>query len=757
MQSKSPFVVTMAADADYALPTLVAICSILATKNADSDIQICLIASNETESVLRAPLECITEHYGARKIEFLPPPLEYDKASIQISHITVPTYYRLALPDLLPEVDECLYLDGDLVVLADLPSAFGSPMKEELLRGVKAAAYYYPSYERCLKARRLGIGAFDEYVNAGVLQMNLKLMRELDLTKTFEELLCENYSSQDQDILNSACYGRIETLGPAMNLMTKYHPENPNSFDCDPSIKLCWTKKEWNEACARPVIVHYAGAEKPWQDLSVDFADLWWRAAETAGAIVASLKATLPTLRKNAEAFTRSNAAFLKCDEDRLVREERLRLEEEKVKEQTAEIQRLEEEVKRYDNLAEELERLLVASENERETTQEELRKKTIKLREVRDRLKRAKSECRDLSLRINDLKASNSWKAGRALTAFPRAAKRAAIKFKNTSRGGASLEQISATQDILLYDVSIDTDNLGDEIIMKYSRNIIREIFPNSKIFPVPTHRAPSEDELAQVPPNATPYVFGTNIICPDVKSYNLWRMPSDPSLYSNTVFVAVGMNSYGEISEASRRLYHSIANKGVLHSARDKYSAEKMRLMGIGNVLYTGCITMWGMTPEACSCIPLSKGSSAVLTLTAHRASEHDQTLVDAVFDNYEKVYFWPQGDKDLSYLESLRYNEKKLETLPRTLAAFEEILNRGGVDYIGTRLHGGIHALNHGVRTIVIEVDNRATEIARDTGLPSLHITDVAKLSNMIRSEFEVKIDMPWDAIAQWKSQF
>lgn len=76
---------------------------------------------------------------------------------------------------------------------------------------------------------------------------------------------------------------------------------------------------------------------------------------------------------------------------------------------------------------------------------------------------------------------------------------------------------------------------------------------------------------------------------------------------------------------------------------------------------------------------------------------------------------------------------------------------------MDYIGTRLHGGIHALNHGVRAIVIEVDNRAAEIARDTGLPSLHIADVAKLSDMIRSELEVKIDMPWDAIAQWKSQF
>lgn len=437
VRSKKPFVITMAADADYALPTLVAICSILAAKHADSDIQIYLIASSEAESVLRAPLECVADHYGARKIEFLSPPLEFDKASIQISHITAPTYYRLALPDLLPEIDECLYLDGDLVVLADLPSVFGSPMKEELLRGVKAAAYYYPSYERCLKARRLGIGAFDEYVNAGVLQMNLKLMRELNLTQAFEELLCENYSSQDQDILNSACYGRIETLDPAMNLMTKYHPEHPDSFDCDPSIRLCWTRKEWDEACARPVIVHYAGAEKPWQDLSVDFADLWWRAAEETGSVIAALKAALPTLRKNAEAFTRCNEVFLQCEKKYLMEVERLRLEKETVKEQAAELQGLEEKVGRYANRAKELECLLAASENGHQMVQEELRKKTTMLREARGQLKQAKSECRELSLRINDLQESNSWRAGRALTALPRAAKRAVIKLKEHLGGG--------------------------------------------------------------------------------------------------------------------------------------------------------------------------------------------------------------------------------------------------------------------------------------------------------------------------------
>jgi polysaccharide pyruvyl transferase WcaK-like protein len=34
-----------------------------------------------------------------------------------------------------------------------------------------------------------------------------------------------------------------------------------------------------------------------------------------------------------------------------------------------------------------------------------------------------------------------------------------------------------------------------------------------------------------------------------------------------------------------------------------------------------------------------------------------------------------------------------------------------------YVGTRLHGGIFSMQHGVSALIIQVDNRAAEIAKD----------------------------------------
>lgn len=309
----------------------------------------------------------------------------------------------------------------------------------------------------------------------------------------------------------------------------------------------------------------------------------------------------------------------------------------------------------------------------------------------------------------------------------------------------------------ILLFNVSIDTDNLGDQIIMKYVYEVLGELFPNGKCIEVPTHRPPTKEELVAINKKHLPIVFGTNIICPNVEKYNLWRMPEDMDICKNTLFAAVGMNSYGEVTQASKELYLSIASKKLLHSARDRYSAQKMQEMGLTNTLYTGCVTMWKLNEAICKEIPASKSDTALFTLTAHRATEHDQTMLDIIFKNYDKVYFWPQDIRDISYLDSLQYDSSKLTRLPRSLDAYEEVLNSTNLDYIGTRLHGGIHALNHKKRTIVIEVDNRAAEIGTDTGLPTIPRKQIEQLDQLVNSDFITKIEMPWENIEKWKAQF
>ena len=96
--------------------------------------------------------------------------------------------------------------------------------------------------------------------------------------------------------------------------------------------------------------------------------------------------------------------------------------------------------------------------------------------------------------------------------------------------------------------------------------------------------------------------------------------------------------------------------------------------------------------------------------------------------------------------------------LVLLGPTLAAYDAALAAGDVDFVGNRLHGGIRALQHTRRALILSVDNRATEIARDTGLPVMSLTEgMEALRARIRQPDPIEITLPHDAIADWRGQF
>lgn len=89
---------------------------------------------------------------------------------------------------------------------------------------------------------------------------------------------------------------------------------------------------------------------------------------------------------------------------------------------------------------------------------------------------------------------------------------------------------------------------------------------------------------------------------------------------------------------------------------------------------------------------------------------------------------------------------------------MGAYEAVLKSGDIDYVGTRLHAGIHALNHKVRSIIIAVDNRATEMGKDINLPILQRQQIGeKLEAHILSDFSTDIQIKQDNIEIFKSQF
>lgn len=121
-----------------------------------------------------------------------------------------------------------------------------------------------------------------------------------------------------------------------------------------------------------------------------------------------------------------------------------------------------------------------------------------------------------------------------------------------------------------------------------------------------------------------------------------------------------------------------------------------------------------------------------------------------------SYKTVYVWIQSIDDLAYLKKLGYYAR-VEVVPPTLAAYENVL-KSDIDYVGTRLHGGIQALNFGKRSIILAVDNRALEIAKDTNLPVIKRESTMKeLMEAIMFARETSIKLPLENIQRWKDQF
>jgi polysaccharide pyruvyl transferase WcaK-like protein len=89
--------------------------------------------------------------------------------------------------------------------------------------------------------------------------------------------------------------------------------------------------------------------------------------------------------------------------------------------------------------------------------------------------------------------------------------------------------------------------------------------------------------------------------------------------------------------------------------------------------------------------------------------------------------------------------------------SLEGVTRLLREGDIDYVGLRLHCGVIALQHKVRSLVVAVDNRASEISRDTGLPAVARDDLAAIEKWIEGSQAVELSLPFAAIGVWKAQF
>lgn len=197
------------------------------------------------------------------------------------AHISIETYYRFLVQQLLPYYGKVLYLDSDLIVRGDVAELYETDMEGNLLAAVRDLDFLgnvnMKDGERMRYAKSvLGMQDPYAYFQAGVLVLNTAAMRAFHSVEEWLKLASDSrYIYNDQDILNAECEGRVLYLDYRWNVMTDCAGRVANVFSYAPVEEYEAYLASRNDQ----LITHYAGFEKPWKYKTCDMSALYWKYA----------------------------------------------------------------------------------------------------------------------------------------------------------------------------------------------------------------------------------------------------------------------------------------------------------------------------------------------------------------------------------------------------------------------------------------------------------------------------------------------
>lgn len=312
-----------------------------------------------------------------------------------------------------------------------------------------------------------------------------------------------------------------------------------------------------------------------------------------------------------------------------------------------------------------------------------------------------------------------------------------------------------------ILYNPAISSTNIGDHIIAESSKKNLERVIKDTFVIEVSTHLPLSFYYLRYISNANLKFVLGSNLLKSTFFGFKRqWNVTLRMSrMIGPCVLIGAGWWQYGNKPNFyTKVLLKSLLSKKYIHSVRDEYTLNMLKSIGIHNVINTACPTMWSLTPDHCNKICKTKSHDVIFTLTDYNKDiEKDFNFIQILIKNYKDVFFWPQGVGDLDYLKSIMGNDFQIIILKPTLEDFDRILDYKDIEYIGTRLHGGIRALQKGKRTCIIGIDNRALEMRNSFNLPVLERTDITNLELIINNEVNIDIKLPINNINLWRNQF
>ncbi len=258
--------ITCSTDDNYVQHCMAMLCSVY-HNNPDHEVYTHLLHNGLSDSSIALFRE-LNERYGNTiKFYSIDEDLLKDAKLKKNSPVTIATYYRLLLPELLDEfINRVLYLDCDVIVCKDISELFSEvDMTDYGVAAVKDSLPYNTKHRFVM-----GLGLDEPSFCAGVMLINLEFWRANNSKQAlidFSTKEREEIFFADQDALNF--------------VFRKHWLQLPYQYGHSPlSVGVLDPGQRWTDVWANaydPTIIHYAAHVKPWHKVKFPESDLYWK------------------------------------------------------------------------------------------------------------------------------------------------------------------------------------------------------------------------------------------------------------------------------------------------------------------------------------------------------------------------------------------------------------------------------------------------------------------------------------------------
>lgn len=259
--------IAFAFDNNLVMPACICISSLMMNAKKDTFYDIFILHS-ASENLNKSDLDRIPEFYKNCRIQYREVGNEFDGA-FEIRGITTPAYYRLLIPELIPEYDKVLYSDVDVIFRMDLYELYSIDLRENYIAATRDLGLNLGKDGRKYIDSMSDLHCGD-YIQSGFIILNSAQINKDGLVPKFKLVAKRNLKYQDQDTLNIVCYGKILYLSLEYN-MTDY------SFFYALKEKEMLKDLYDNNTIDNAIQfgnLHFNG-HKPWKKYCVNF-DIWW-------------------------------------------------------------------------------------------------------------------------------------------------------------------------------------------------------------------------------------------------------------------------------------------------------------------------------------------------------------------------------------------------------------------------------------------------------------------------------------------------